>query len=37
VLTGRNRAWQGARPIDVLRDGGADLVLPLARQLAADA
>jgi hypothetical protein len=36
-LTSRNRLLEGARPIDVPRAGGADRVLPLARQLAADA
>ena len=36
-LTSRNHRLDGARPIDVLRTGGDDRVLPLARQLAADA
>jgi hypothetical protein len=36
-LTSRNRHLDGARPVDVLRAGDADRVLPLARQLAADA
>jgi Protein of unknown function (DUF2384) len=36
-LTSHHRQLDGARPIDVLRAGGADRVLPLVRQLAADA
>jgi hypothetical protein len=36
-LTSHHRQLDGARPIDVLRAGGTGRVLPLVRQLAADA